>query len=198
VSAITILVSFLLSVVDSIGFVTIANASVVLALCPLCAETIDGNVLVTLSCYDLISRTKRGQMMKQTRAVPSAKFLLSVSLVATLALFVSWICSAPAQAKTQVASSEQHYADGVTVRKNADGTVETFDSGSAAESIAQQPDQIVRRPMVSHAYSKVIGGVHVRRNSDGTVETYEPMSRPVPLYPSSALSRSAKHRHNNR
>ncbi len=126
-------------------------------------------------------------------------FASTTFVVASLGLLATWlfsVCSAPALANTaQNGTSEQHYADGVTVRKNADGTVETFDSTSAPEAIAEQPNQVIRRPIVSHAYSKVIGGVHVRRNSDGTVETYEPMSRPVPLYPTARSTRSTRRAH---
>jgi hypothetical protein len=116
-------------------------------------------------------------------------------VVASLGLLATWLFSVSAQpvlAKSAQTGSEQHYTDGVTVRKNADGTVETFDSSAAPEAIAQQPNQVMRPPIVSRAYSKVIGGVHVRRNSDGTVETYEPMSKPVSLYPTSHPVRSRK------
>ncbi|HEY9734388.1 MAG TPA: hypothetical protein V6C89_20925 [Drouetiella sp.] len=122
-------------------------------------------------------------------------FARTTFVVASLGLLATWLFSVsaqPASARSTQTGSEQRYDDGVTVRKNADGTVETFDSSSAPEAIAQQPNQIVRRPVISRAYSKVIGGVHVRRNSDGTIETYEPMSKPVPLYPTSHPVRSHK------
>ncbi len=103
-------------------------------------------------------------------------------------------CQLPATARSaHGGGSTQRYSDGVTVRKNADGTVETFDSGSAPESINQDMGQAVRRPIVSRAYTRVIGGVHVRRNSDGTVETYEALSRPVSLYPMVKSTRSPRH-----
>jgi len=126
-------------------------------------------------------------------AQSSKSIRLTVALT-LLSLFGACLysnCQLPASAHN---SSDQTYADGVTVRKNADGTVETFDAGSAPESINQDTGQMVRRPIVSHAYNKVIGGVHVRRNSDGTVETYEAPSRPVSLYPTVKSAKSPRHR----
>ncbi len=108
-------------------------------------------------------------------------------------------CQEPATAKAAHRSSNyQKYSDGVTVRKNADGTVDTFDAGSSPESIGSQDGQTqeagqgYRPPIISKAYSKVIGGVHVKRNSDGTVETYEAPSRPVSLYPAAPRAPRAK------
>ncbi|CAN5549873.1 hypothetical protein BH10CYA1_BH10CYA1_24930 [soil metagenome] len=62
-----------------------------------------------------------------------------------------------------------------------------------SESLTQEAAQTYRPPIVSRAYSRVIGGVHVKRNSDGTVETYEAPSRPVNLYPTVKPSKSARH-----
>jgi hypothetical protein len=118
--------------------------------------------------------------------------------VASLGLLATWllsVCGMPASANPSQSASEQRYSDGVTVRKNPDGTVETFDSSSSPEPLGQQSNQVYRRPIVSRSYSKVIGGVHVRRNSDGTVETYEPMSRPVSLYPTAHSTKSKRHAH---
>lgn len=118
---------------------------------------------------------------------PASPINLTVALL-LLCLFGACVystCQIPATAKSAHNSNNyQRYADGVTVRKNANGTVETFDSGSAPESLDLETGQTMRPPVVSRAYSRVIGGVHVRRNSDGTVETYEAPSRPVSLYPS--------------
>ncbi len=128
----------------------------------------------------------------------STKSMRLTLTLALLSLFGTCFCSQlPSQAKAAHRSSpnQQRYSDGVTVRKNADGTVETFDSGSAPESIAQDSGQTYtyRPPIVSKAYSRVIGGVHVKRNSDGTVETYEAPSRPVSLYPTVKPTGSSRH-----
>ncbi|MBS1956678.1 MAG: hypothetical protein JST89_20995 [Cyanobacteria bacterium SZAS-4] len=120
-------------------------------------------------------------------------------LLLLLGAFFYSNCQIPATAKAAHRSSNyQRYSDGVTVRKNADGTVETFDSGSSPESFGgdvgqvQEAGQTYRPPIVSKAYSRVIGGVHVKRNSDGTVETYEAPSRPVSLYPTAPRAPRAK------
>ncbi len=123
-----------------------------------------------------------------------------IILTALLLLFGACFysnCQVPASAKAAHGSSNyQKYSDGVTVKRNADGTVETFDSGSAPEALGGQvagQTQTMRPPIVSKAYSRVIGGVHVRRNSDGTVETYEAPSRPVSLYPTPRATKSKRH-----
>ncbi|HEY9679108.1 MAG TPA: hypothetical protein V6C76_13950 [Drouetiella sp.] len=92
-------------------------------------------------------------------------------------------------------SGSHTYSDGgVTVRKNSDGTVETFDSGSAPQSV-DSGDAPVMHTVQSHPYSKNIGGVHVRRNADGTIETYEPPSKPEPLYPVAHRSKPVQRHH---
>ncbi len=122
-----------------------------------------------------------------------------VTVTLSLMLSVAWACffsdcQVPAMAKAAPKiASQTSSSDGVTVRKNADGTVETFDAGSAPEPLTQSYNQTARRPIVSRAYSRVIGGVHVKRNSDGTVETYEGPSRPVSLYPSVKTIKSSHH-----
>ena len=124
----------------------------------------------------------------------SFRSTFAIALLASFAcLYLN--CQLPANAtrSSHRDSSAQRSSDGVTVRKNADGTVEAFDSGSAPESLTQDAGQGYRPPIVSRAYSRVIGGVHVKRNSDGTVETYEAPSRPVNLYPSVKRSKSTRH-----
>jgi hypothetical protein len=127
----------------------------------------------------------------------SLKLTVSLSVLSLVWACVYSACQMPAVAKSAPRNiSHARSSDGVTVRKNADGTVESFDAGSAPEPLTQYADQTAahaRRPIVSRAYSRVIGGVHVKRNSDGTVETYEAPSRPVNLYPSVRSSKSPRH-----
>ncbi len=123
----------------------------------------------------------------------SSKLTMALSVLTLAGACFYSDCEMPATAKSaQRNGSTQRHSDGVVVRKNPDGTVETFDAGSAPEPLTpnagQSAGQTIRRPIVSRAYSRVIGGVHVRRNSDGTVETYEAPSRPVSLYPTSVRS----------
>ena len=135
------------------------------------------------------------------KGTPATPIRLTIALL-LLTLFGACFysnCQVPAAAKTAHRSSNyQKYSDGVTVKRNADGTVETFDSGSAPESFGGQDSgqiqegQTYRPPIVSKAYSRVIGGVHVKRSSDGTVETYEAPSRPVSLYPTAPRATRAK------
>ncbi len=130
------------------------------------------------------------------KAQPTKSFRVAFALT-LLGLFSACFytsCQLPATAKSahRSSSAQQRYSDGVTVRKNDDGTVETFDSSSAPESLTQDAGQTYRPPIVSRAYSRVIGGVHVKRNSDGTVETYEAPSRPVNLYPTVKSIKSAR------
>lgn len=124
----------------------------------------------------------------------SFRVTFALTLLSLLGTCFYTACQLPATAKSthRSSSDQQRYSDGVTVRKNADGTVETFDSGSAPESLAQDAGQTYRPPIVSRAYSRVIGGVHVKRNSDGTVETYEAPSRPVSLYPTAKSTKSPR------
>jgi hypothetical protein len=132
----------------------------------------------------------------ELRIPPANPFKLTVwlSVLSLVVACVYSVCQMPAEAKSAPRTASRTSAsDGVTVRKNADGTVEAFDTGSAPEPLTQNADQTVRRPIVSRAYSRVIGGVHVKRNSDGTVETYEAPSRPVSLYPSVKTSKSHRH-----
>jgi len=126
-------------------------------------------------------------------SIKSFRLTVALTLLSLFGALLYSNCQLPASAQS-ASSGEQRYADGVTVKKNADGTIETFDAGSAPESISQGGGgQRMRPPIVSHAYSKVIGGVHVKRNSDGTVETYEAPSRPVSLYPTVKQTRSPRH-----
>jgi hypothetical protein len=131
------------------------------------------------------------KMMQPGISVKSFKFTLALAFLTIFGACFFANLQMPATARTgHTAKSSTRYSDGVVVRKNADGTVETFDAGSAPQSLNSDSDQVARRPVVSHAYSRVIGGVHVRRNSDGTVETYEAPSRPVNLYPTVKQSKS--------
>jgi hypothetical protein len=131
-----------------------------------------------------------GKMMPGISVKPF-KFTLALAFLTIFSACSFANLQMPATARTgHTAKSAARYSDGVVVRKNADGTIETFDAGSAPQSLNSDSGQVTRRPVVSHAYSRVIGGVHVRRNSDGTVETYEAPSRPVNLYPTVKQSKS--------
>lgn len=131
------------------------------------------------------------------KAKSATPMLLTTTLLLLLGACFYSNCQVSASAKATHRSSDyQRYSDGVTVKRNADGTVETFDSGSAPESLGGQDagqTETMRPPIVSKAYSRVIGGVHVKRNSDGTVETYEAPSRPVSLYPTPRATKSKRH-----
>lgn len=106
----------------------------------------------------------------------SNKILVSVSLVAAFAL----LGVLPPDACGQDSSTSND--GGVVVRKNADGSVDTFDatdpaaSGSGATPQSQGGGGEIRYGVHGEGkpYTKKHGdGVVVRRNADGTIETYD-------------------------
>lgn len=83
---------------------------------------------------------------------------------------------------------------GVVVRKNADGSIDTFDSsdpgapgsGGSAGSSTGSGKLIYGVHGQGKPYTrKHNDGVVVRRNADGSIETFDTTSTPVPLYGSS-------------
>ncbi|MBI1269365.1 hypothetical protein GC174_02930 [bacterium] len=102
--------------------------------------------------------------------------LVSVSFVAAFAL----LGVLPPDACCQDSSTSND--GGVVVRKNADGSVDTFDatdpaaSGSGATPQSQGGGGEIRYGVHGEGkpYTKKHGdGVVVRRNADGTIETYD-------------------------
>jgi len=69
--------------------------------------------------------------------------------------------------------------DGVTVEKNADGSVDAYDSGDSAEGLSdgngtmQDTGKIHYRAGTSPYQKKFSDGTSVRRNSDGSIETWD-------------------------
>ncbi len=62
----------------------------------------------------------------------------------------------------------------VTIKRNPDGTIETFDSqGDASQSSGGGGGQS-RGPRPVHSYTKKTSdGIHFKRNPDGSIETWE-------------------------
>jgi hypothetical protein len=80
-----------------------------------------------------------------------------------------------ADAKPAYKAQKPKTADGVVVTKNADGTVEVTDQGSAPaqdQGQVQQGGGITYRP-APPATIKYADGVTVKRNADGSVEVME-------------------------
>lgn len=63
----------------------------------------------------------------------------------------------------------QHYPDGVTVRKNPDGSIETFDSSEMPSRSTSKRSHTQSRK-TSQRYND---GVVVRKNADGSIETFD-------------------------
>lgn len=89
------------------------------------------------------------------------------AILAAAVLVLAAVTGAPAHA--------QGYADGVTVRRNADGSIETYDSENLPAAPA--PPRKAARPG-----TRTIDGVRVRRNADGSIETFDAGS-PGPAKP---------------
>jgi hypothetical protein len=101
-----------------------------------------------------------------------ARTALSVALVASILGLNFGFDPAMAQKETN---------DGVTVQKNADGSVEAYDAGGAdelgedggASGAAPNDGRIHYRPGTSPYQKKFSDGTTVRRNSDGSIETWD-------------------------
>ncbi|HEY9785197.1 MAG TPA: hypothetical protein V6D17_07330 [Candidatus Obscuribacterales bacterium] len=88
--------------------------------------------------------------------------------------------SRSASAKSSHKAGTQHYPGGVVVRKNADGSIETYDADAPAASRSTRQSGITKHP----------GGVVVKKNADGSIETYD--SEDVPSIGSSHRSARSK------
>ncbi len=97
---------------------------------------------------------------------------------------------------------------GVVVRKNADGSIDTFDvadpaapgnsSSSSSSAPAATTGAAAGKPIygvhgAGKPYTRKHGdGVVVRRNADGSIETFDTTSSPTPLYGSGSPARRTR------
>ncbi len=113
--------------------------------------------------------------MPQTKGQRFERFALSIALVSSF--LISGLVTSPGFCQSKETD------EGVTVQKNADGTVDAYDAGDAAqaddggggsETYTQQGDgRIHYRPGTSPYEKKYSDGTTVRRNSDGSIETWD-------------------------
>jgi len=105
----------------------------------------------------------------------------------------------PAERLEVIASDQSgvtQYADGVTVQKNSDGTIEVSDTGGDGADFAPSSPAPVRKNAARRSSSRVRSGITrysdgvlVRRNSDGSVEVTDTHSAG-----SHAFNSKTKHR----
>ncbi|MCW5824642.1 MAG: hypothetical protein KIT34_17725 [Cyanobacteria bacterium TGS_CYA1] len=77
----------------------------------------------------------------------------------------------------------------VTIKRNPDGTIETYDSQDGPASSGEGQS---RGPRPVHSYTKKTSdGIHFKRNPDGSIETWED-DEPMPRAHSGAGTSKAK------
>jgi hypothetical protein len=102
-----------------------------------------------------------------------SRISLSVALVASILGLNSLTDSVSAQGKET--------NDGVTIQKNADGSVDAYDAGETEElednggggGAVPNDGRIHYRPGTTPYTKKLSDGTTVRRNSDGSIETWD-------------------------
>ena len=108
--------------------------------------------------------------MKRARGSSTAKIGLCLAVALSLsAVAIPAFCQAEEQ------------GDGVTVRRNADGTVDVYDSddpdetggGGSAPAAAPGPGKVYTQGANNPYTKRFSDGTVVKRNPDGSIETYD-------------------------
>lgn len=80
-----------------------------------------------------------------------------------------------AGAKSKSGSAVTRYSDGVVVRKNPDGSIETVDANASPPVAAKRRGRQAGSASPRRSYPEVV----VRRHPDGTIETFDAQAVPV-------------------
>lgn len=110
--------------------------------------------------------------MSNVKSLRVVRASVSIALIAS---FFGLNCMQPVGAQKET-------RDGVTVQKNADGSVDAYDAGDTEElsddggsagGAAQNDGRVHYRPGTSPYQKKFSDGTTVRRNADGSIETWD-------------------------